>query len=678
MHLCQLRGVKQRRSIFYITKFLYKYVPAIPNLKMSSSNDHIPLWGHYIRRATAPIVITVSIVLSLGLGSYAVLSARKASVPASDAAVAQNVNAVVAQNASIPDGIPQGVDLFAFVGMNNAKSSTLYELSTFDRTLYMRIFEAQDKKDWGQANALIKRVHDPVLVGHVLYDRYIKSDYKASYAELRDWMVQYGDHPDAYKVYQLAQKRRNNDPSALPAPQIAKKLFGSLELSWLTKNARARSDAKTAANRDEAEIRDLVRQVKQRLANDNVTSAYDLLGKSKTSRMLTAVEYDSLLSEIAAQYFYNGKNTVALKIANQAIKRSNKSVPVAHWVAGLASWKNREYSNAARSFERVTQSQSRNPWMLSAGAFWAARSYEKMGKGALSDDWMNEAASYPRTFYGLIAKTRLGSNDTFSWTAPQLTQALITALQEAPSGKRALALLDIGQTALAQQELLQTHPNGNQRLEKALVAVAHHFGLPKLAMRLGNAINQPDGKLYDVALYPMVPWKGDVSTGVDPALINALIRQESKFDANAQNERSGAKGLMQLMPSTAEFVSDKSFSSKDLHNPEVNVALGQRYVRYLLNMPQVKGNLLYLAAAYNAGPGNLAKWQKNMDYNDDPFMFIESIPLTETRAFVERVMTNYWIYGQRLNQDSDTLDALSDEEWPIYQVPEGSLKLASY
>ena len=577
------------------------------------------------------------------------------------------------------DNVPSDADLFTLIS-SKADHKNFYELSNYDQMLYKRIFDAQNQGAWAQANTLMRRVHNPVLMGHVLFDRYIRADdYKATYPELRAWMKSYGDHPDAYKVYQLAQKRRNNDPAELPAPQIAKKLFGSLELSWFKAEEKAQNVYKPK-HRDQAQVRNLMAQIKQRLANDKVTSAYSLLGQSKISHMLTNIEYDALLGEIAAGYYYNGKYDVALKTAQQATKRSDKAVPVAHWIGGLAAWQQGDFNASAKHFEAISNSHSRNPWMLSAAAFWAARANLKLGRRDEGNDWLHEAASYPRTFYGLVALAKLGEDttDDFSWDEPPLTDNLLGALKKDAAAQRALALLDIGQNALAEAEFRQVHPNGNKRLEKALVAAAGHFKLSSLALSLGNAINKSDGHLYDVALYPVVPWKGDETTGVDSALINALIRQESKFDANAQNGRSGAKGLMQLMPRTAKFMSDASFHAKDMHKPEVNVALGQRYVRYLLDMEQINGNMIYLAAAYNAGPGNLARWKKTIAYNDDPFLFIESLPLSETRAFIERVLTNYWVYRERFGQETPTLTSLGNGEWPVYKPDADAIKMAAY
>lgn len=620
------------------------------------------------QRRTLVIILSFLLVAGTGIAGLQVYSRS----------MAASATARTAQEADLSLSDLKEVNLFASIDKQTSIGRS-YVLTQYDRSIYTNVFDAQSKGDWSRANALLKRVHDPILVGHVLYDRYIHAkEYKTSYAELRDWMVKYGDHPDAYKVYQLAQKRRNNDPSNLPTPQIAKKLLGTLELSWFEKETTTAPKGNVPRGRVAADVRQLMGEIKKRLSNEQVTYAYNLLGKSHASRMLTNVEYDSLLGEIASGYYYSGKFDAALRVANQAIKRSDKSVPIAHWIAGLASWQNENYKQAAQNFAAINDSYSHNPWMLSAAAFWAARSYERIGEDGLQNDWLQEAASYPRTFYGLIAQSAIGRDADFSWESPTLSESLVDALQKTPAGKRGLALLDIEQNTLAEKELRQVHPNGNQRLEKALVAVADHFKLANLSLSLGNAVNQPNGKLYDAALYPVVPWKGDAKTGIDPALVNALIRQESKFDPNAKNGSSGAKGLMQIMPRTARFISAGTKEADHLHDPETNIALGQRYVRYLLNMNGVGNNLIYMTAAYNAGPGNLDHWKKTVSYKDDPFLFIETLPMSETRAFVERVMANYWIYAQQLDQETETLQAMTDEEWPTYTPQPSDIKLAAY
>ncbi|HPF77678.1 MAG TPA: lytic transglycosylase domain-containing protein, partial [Alphaproteobacteria bacterium] len=83
-------------------------------------------------------------------------------------------------------------------------------------------------------------------------------------------------------------------------------------------------------------------------------------------------------------------------------------------------------------------------------------------------------------------------------------------------------------------------------------------------------------------------------------------------------------------------------------------------------------DLLSLAIAYNAGPGNLAKWKEERAHIEDPLLFIETIPFNETRAFVERVLSNYWIYRIRLDQKTPSLDAVAKGQWARYAAQDGS------
>jgi soluble lytic murein transglycosylase-like protein len=124
------------------------------------------------------------------------------------------------------------------------------------------------------------------------------------------------------------------------------------------------------------------------------------------------------------------------------------------------------------------------------------------------------------------------------------------------------------------------------------------------------------------------------------------------------------------MPGTAKFVARRDnfrYSHGALYRPDLNLDLAQRYVAHLLDSKTVGGDLFNLAAAYNGGPGNLAKWRRNTAFGDDPLLFIESLPSRETRLFIERVLTNLWIYRQRLDQPAPSLAAIAAGDWPRYQ-----------
>jgi soluble lytic murein transglycosylase-like protein len=124
------------------------------------------------------------------------------------------------------------------------------------------------------------------------------------------------------------------------------------------------------------------------------------------------------------------------------------------------------------------------------------------------------------------------------------------------------------------------------------------------------------------------------------------------------------------MPSTAKFISSNKKVKKNNGNilkiPEINLDVGQEYIEYLLNLKSVNNNLIYLAAAYNGGPGNLSKWKENTNYLDDPLFFMESIPSRETRWFIEKVLTKYWIYQDKNGIQSNSLTMLANGENPIY------------
>lgn len=126
---------------------------------------------------------------------------------------------------------------------------------------------------------------------------------------------------------------------------------------------------------------------------------------------------------------------------------------------------------------------------------------------------------------------------------------------------------------------------------------------------------------------------------VDNNLIYAVMRAESNFRADACS-RSGAVGLMQIMPSTAEFICTQAGTEWDVHDPEENILLGVWYLRYLEGKFQDLDTVL---AAYNAGEGVVRRWLSNPEYIDkNGFLF--SIPYAETERYVHRVKNFYFCY----------------------------------
>ena len=156
---------------------------------------------------------------------------------------------------------------------------------------------------------------------------------------------------------------------------------------------------------------------------------------------------------------------------------------------------------------------------------------------------------------------------------------------------------------------------------------------------------------------------------MDPALVYALTRLESNFDPDAVSG-AGARGLMQIMPVTAQYVAGSAASpavfARRLHDPATNLSLGQSYVMYLAKHDLVSGDLIRLLGSYNAGPTSFARMAGNIPASDDPLLFIESIPNDETRGFVPRALAYSWIYAARLHLPTPSLDALSAGAWPVF------------
>ena len=123
-------------------------------------------------------------------------------------------------------------------------------------------------------------------------------------------------------------------------------------------------------------------------------------------------------------------------------------------------------------------------------------------------------------------------------------------------------------------------------------------------------LREEGGDRHHGALYPIPDWRPAGGFKLDRAVIYAFMRQESRFNTRAKS-RSGARGLMQLMPATASFIGRKRYRGgrrELLYEPGLNIALGQKYIRHLFDQDQIQGDLALAAAGYNGGPGNLAKW----------------------------------------------------------------------
>ncbi|MBL4908301.1 MAG: lytic transglycosylase domain-containing protein [Sneathiella sp.] len=536
--------------------------------------------------------------------------------------------------------------------------------------LYQQVFKLQENGQWKKADRLIKKIDDPILMGHVKYQRYMHpTAYRADYSELHHWMKKYADHPGAEKLYRLAITRHRSDWKPTPKPVRGGYLGGTgpgqpFYLSRPYKSKRKRS-AKTVN-----EVKHAHRVIRRYLYRGQPTKASDYIEQGKIKRILDRVEYDILQAKIAHSYFLYGKDEEAIEYAVAALKKSRKYVPLADWTAGLAAWRLNDLKEATFHFVRLSKTKRATGWTASRANWWASRTYLKLGDAKKSIDYLRHTAAYPRTFYGLLALRQLGVLKPFNWDLPELSQKNIDWLAKNPSARRAIALSEAGQFYLAERELRSTFPRATTRLAPLLLSLSERIGAPSVAMRMGLYLWERKDSIWDAAIYPVPLWRPSNGFQVDQALIYAFMRQESGFYARAQSP-VGAKGLMQLMPRTASYLAnDRSLRNRKdqkLFNPSYNLKLGQKYLQYLMKDKGVGSNLFHLTIAYNGGPGNLAKWKARTKNSEDPLFFIEAMQSRETRSFVKRVLTNFWIYRYRLGQDLPSLDEIAEGKWPRYR-----------
>ena len=187
-----------------------------------------------------------------------------------------------------------------------------------------------------------------------------------------------------------------------------------------------------------------------------------------------------------------------------------------------------------------------------------------------------------------------------------------------------------------------------QYLVRAYQTVDGYAAAQRLARRLGSQADLSPAEEQQLR-YPLAFWdtvrRAAEAQGVDPLLVIGLIRQESMFDPTARSS-ADARGLMQLLPSTAERVAaagNQPSDHTDLNDPEINIELGTRYLRTLLT--RFGADPLKAIAAYNGGENAVAKWQRQFAALADD-EFVESITYRETRDYVKRVVANYRTYQQ--------------------------------
>ncbi|MGZ0187126.1 MAG: lytic transglycosylase domain-containing protein [Alphaproteobacteria bacterium] len=550
-----------------------------------------------------------------------------------------------------------------FVSAPLQAAPTLKILSSADAKRYKQIFALQDKSDFKAADRLIRKLDSKLLLGHVQFQRYLHpTGHKSKFSELRTWLSRYNDHPEAFRAFSLAMKRK---PKKAREPK--RPVYGQEHILALVGDAPPRPMPFLQAHEK------IARDVRAKIWKGNNAGAAKILNSRNARSVLPTPQRDVLMARVAMGYFVDGDDRTAFAMASKAAERSGSAVGQAHWVAALAAYRLGWIDQAIHHFEENAKAEGATSWTSAAGAFWAGRIHLALNDVDAARKWLKSAARHDRTFYGQLAIHALETASPFVWHQPEVRNADIKRLRGMKAGKRALALLQIKELWRADQELQPLVDDAKKSLLRSILAISLAYKAPRAAIQSAHKLRRRGAGFAAPGFYPLPPWTGSKSYNIDRALLFGVMRQESQFNPRAASPAS-ARGLMQVLPTTANYIiGEKRYvgAARDgLFDPKQNVEIGARYLRYLLDKKAVRNGLFRLAIAYNAGIGNLIRWQREIQHNDDPLLFIEAIPFRETRVFVERVLANYWIYRDQLGQSLSSRDDVAQGRWPIYRPEE--------
>ena len=540
-------------------------------------------------------------------------------------------------------------------------------LSEKDIHNYRQAFFFQEQCKWKSANSHILKIQNKLLLGHIYAQKFLHPNcYKSKYLELYYWLKKYNDHPQAKRIYKLAIRRM---PQGYKSPTKPSKPLGiEAETINIKKQTSYKSSLKLS-NNQKSERRKLIIGIKSRVNKGWPTGALQLLNQRDVKLLLDQVEIDQQKELIAKGYFLANKNELAIQYASEALQNSAKYVPYAAWTAGLSSWRLEKYEDAAKYFSLFSISLKDDAWHQTSGSFWTARSYAKLGKYEDINFWLKRASNNPNSFYGMLALEILGVEEKIDWVEQKNLNKNNSTLLKLPAGKRLQALIQVGFAEELEKEIVHLNSILNKEIAQESISIAENFDLAYTQLKIVNRLEQFGMDVPTHLYYPTTVWRPRDGFKLEKELLHAFMHQESMFNTKAKS-KDGALGLMQVLPSTAKFITKskdvKRNNSNILKNPEINLEVGQEYLTYLLDLEVVSRNIIFLAAAYNGGPGNLQKWKKETNYLNDPLFFMESIPSRETRWFIEKILTKYWIYQNKNKKEMRSLKMLANGNDPLY------------
>ncbi|MDT8344426.1 MAG: lytic transglycosylase domain-containing protein, partial [Thermohalobaculum sp.] len=334
------------------------------------------------------------------------------------------------------------------------------------------------------------------------------------------------------------------------------------------------------------------------------------------------------------------------------------------WLAGWVALRRRgDPARAIGHFERF-EAAVETPISLGRGGYWLGRAHAAAGDAAAAEAAYARAARHQTSFYGQLAAAAIGAPGDPMLTASDLPDWQKSPVTRTDDVRMAAIVHFAGEDALA----FQTFIHLSQRIEGgaalgALADLALELGRPHYAVRIAKTATRK-GLVLMPAYYPVTEL-ARYASAVEPALAMAIARQETELNPEAISH-AGARGLMQVMPATAKKVASwigEDYSAERLTADwRYNARLGQTYLSRRIE--EFGGSYVLAAAAYNAGKSRVDEW---IGTNGDPRLpgtdmidWIEDIPFSETRNYVQRVIEGVYVYRTRLAGQAGDMTILDD------------------
>ncbi|MBN2971896.1 lytic transglycosylase domain-containing protein [Roseomonas aeriglobus] len=569
------------------------------------------------------------------------MAAQAADVAAGDApASVPDVRFPTASSAPKGDGVPD-------------------QLDGEQRAAYRAVFASIRTGKWADAQLQLDAMKPGPLHAIARAEMFTaKGSPKTPLEPLLALLAEAPELPQAAQIARLAKLRGAETLPTLPAEQ---------RLVWYD---GAPNRQRAATVKSDAAAADLAVAMQPLIKDDRGPEA-EALVESKAA-LLTPEALVEWRQRVAWIYYVGGDDGSARRVAALAQTGSGDWAAQADWVAGLASWRSKDFASASANFSNVARRAS-DADLRAAGLYWASRADMASGRPDLVQGRLQGAAQFSETFYGQLARQALGISAPLTPAGEKTTAEDWHDLSRRPNVRVAAALVEIGESELADTVIRQQAKIGDRADYAALTRLAGRLDLPATQLWLSH--NCPQGaQPVMTARYPTPNWTPDGGWRVDKALVYAHALQESRFRA-AVVSPAGAYGLMQIMPAAATDYSRERGTPVDraaLTRPSTNIEVGQRHLEKLRDMGITGGLLPKVIAAYNAGPLPVSVWNAQARDGGDPLLYIESIPYWETRGYVMTVLRNYWMYEGKAGKASSSRSALAQGLWPKFPGMSGA------